>query len=286
MALAQSRKGSVRTARCACFVVCIALVLAAGCSKKEPSSTQQAAGQAAPVETSAPPIVVAMIDAHGGMASWRSAKTVYFECESRSPRDSVATTAHVMVDNRTRRAYLDFPETGQSMAWDGKRAWSMHWTRHTPPRFLALLNYYFLDLPWLTMDPGVKLTVAGTDTLWGDPTEFNVVNMTFMPGTGDTPRDTYRLYIDPASKQLKACAYTVTYRALLPDSVQSTPEHILVYEDYKKVDGMLMPSRYTIYSTDHQPLSTCSVDEWAFDKPFDESRMQMPDSAVVDESKP
>jgi hypothetical protein len=88
----------------------------------------------------------------------------------------------------------------------------MNWTQPYPPRFLALLNFYFLNLPWVTMDPGVKLAVADNDTLWDKSAEYSIVNMTFMPGTGDTPRDTYRLYIDSGSKRLKACAYTVTYR--------------------------------------------------------------------------
>jgi hypothetical protein len=261
------------------------LMIAAACGKKE-SAKQATSDRAVPVDASAPPIVVAMIDAHGGMATWRTAKTVSFEDRFASPGDTAGTESRVMVDQRTRRAYIDLPGSNQSIAWDGKRAWSMHWKQPSPPRFLALLNYYFLDLPWLTMDPGVKLAVAGTDTLWNDPTEYHIVKMTFMPGTGDTPGDTYRLYIDPASKRLKACAYTITYRALLPDSARSMPEHILVYEDYDKVDGMVVPSRYTIYSTDHRPLATCAIRGWALDKPFDERRMTMPDSAVVDESKP
>ena len=43
------------------------------------------------------------------------------------------------------------------LAWDGRRAWSENWNAPYPPRFMALLNYYFLNLPWLTSDPGVIL---------------------------------------------------------------------------------------------------------------------------------
>lgn len=261
-------------------------VISVSCSKKKSAQDEEVAEEAAPVDPSLPSVVIRMIDAHGGMAGWRTTSTVSFEDEFKSPGDSAATVSRVMVDQKTRRAYLDFPGTGQQIAWDGKRAWSVNWKQPYPPRFLALLNYYFLNLPWLTMDPGVKLAVAGEDSLWDDPTRYQVVKMTFMPGTGDTPRDTYRLYIDPESKRLKACAYKVTYRSLLPDSAESMPEHILVYEDYTKVDGMVLPSRYTIYATDRTPLATCEIRDWAFDRPFDEKKMAMPDSAVVDESKP
>ena len=260
------------------------VVITLGCSKKE--KAQETSEAAAPVEESAPPIVSAMIDAHGGMAGRRSAKTVSFDDEFTGAGDSTTTVSRVMVDQARRRAYIDFPGTGESIGWDGKQAWSMNWTQPVPPRFLALLNYYFVDLPWLTMDPGVKLASAGKDSLWDDATQYHVVKMTFMPGTGDTPRDTYRLYIDPTSRRLKACAYQVTYRALLPDSVDSMPEHILVYEDFMKADGMLIPSRYTIYSTNHTPLATCSIRDWTTGKDFDESRMTPPEGAVVDQSTP
>lgn len=262
------------------------LVIAAACAKKGPAEDTKSAGRAAPVDPEAPPIVVAMIDAHGGMAPWRSSKTVSFEDEFTSPAGGPSVVSRVVVDQVSRHAYIDIPATDEHMAWDGKRAWSLHWKQNTPPRFLGLLNYYFLDIPWLAMDPGVMLTPAGKDTLWSDPTQYSVVKMTFKPGTGDTPRDTYRLYIDPATKRLKACAYKVTYRALLPDSVDAMPEHILVYEDFTKANGLLVPTRYTIYSVDHTPLYVCSIRDWSFERPFDEKKLAMPDSAVVDESQP
>ena len=261
-----------------------ATLIALSCAK-EKEKTEETAEQATHVDPEAPPIVVAMIDAHGGMAAWRSAEAVSFEDEFGIP-GAPSAPSRVTVEQSRRRAYIDFPGTGQSIVWDGKRAWSTDWTNPTPPRFLALLNYYFVNLPWLTMDPGVKLADAGTDSLWSDPTPYRIVHMTFMPGTGDTPDDRYRLYIDPESKRLKACAYTVTYRALLPDSVASTPEHILVYDEWTRADGLLVPAHYTIYSTDQDTLYTCSIRDWSFQRPFDEGRMTMPDSAVVDETVP
>lgn len=265
--------------------ICAVTVIAYSCSGKKSEQNDERAEQAAPVDPDAPAIVVAMIEAHGGMAAWRSATSVSFEDEFMTP-DSAAVKSRVMVDQRKRRVYMDFPGTDQSMAWDGRRAWSMNWQQPYPPRFLALLNYYFTNLPWLTMDPGVRLAVAGKDSLWVDKTEYHVVKMSFAPGTGDTPRDTYRLYIDPASKRLRACAYTATYRALMPDSVGTMPENILVYDEFTKADGLLVPASYTIYSNLHQPLAMCRIRDWAFNRPFDEARMTTPDSAVIDESIP
>jgi len=261
----------------------VAIVVAA-CSKKK-AETDASTESAAPVEPSAPAVVIRMIDAHGGMATWRSAPTVSFETEYSAP-GGPSTVTRVVVEQKRRRAYIDFPDSNMSLAWDGKRAWSMNWKEPYPPRFLALLDYYFLCLPWLTLDPGVRLSAPEKGTLWDDPTEYSVVKMSFAPGTGDTPNDTYRLYIDPATARLKACAYTATYRAMLPDSVDAMPEHVVAFEEHMGVGGLTVPTRFAIYRTDHTPVATCVIRDWSFERPFDESRMSMPEGAVVDESTP
>jgi hypothetical protein len=266
-------------------IVLCALALAAGCSKKKSDAEEHAApAESGAGLTEVPSIVLDMIDAHGGMAPWRSAGTVSFEDEFSAPGGQ-STVSRVMVDQRTRRAYIDFPGTNMSIAWDGGKAWGVNWTSPTPPRFLALLNFYFINLPWLTMDPGVKLASEGTGTMGADSTEYAIVMMTFSPGTGDTPDDYYRLYIDPETKRLKACAYVVTYRALLPPGMESTPEHLLVYDAFETVNGLAVPTAYTIYENG-AVYANCAIRNWTFGAPFDEARMAMPDSAVVDTTSP
>jgi hypothetical protein len=155
----------------------------------------------------------------------------------------------------------------------------------TPVRFLAILNYYFIDLPWLTQDPGVILSEPGTGRLRDDPVEYVTVMMTFEPGTGDTPDDYYRLYIHPETKMLRACDYIVTYQALLDSSQTSTPEHCLVYDQMTHVESVKVPSHFVIYEGD-QVYAECSISGYSLAKAFDESRMTMPEGAVVDTSSP
>ena len=127
-----------------------------------------------------------MIEAHGGLEKWRSAPTVSFE-DTLQPPEGPPLSSRVSVEQESRRAYLDFPEMGARIAWDGEKAWSENWQGPFPPRFFALLSYYFLNLPWLAADPGVNLDEPGTGSLWDDPTEYITVRMTFEPGVGDTP---------------------------------------------------------------------------------------------------
>jgi len=261
-------------------ILFLCIMFATGCAKKETAAPKS--------ETAAllqgPQIVQDMVAAHGGIRAWRSAPTVAFEDQFDIPGQP-PQVSRVVVEQARRRAYIDLPEASSSMSWDGEKAWSTNWQSPLPPRFLALLNYYFVDLPWLTQDPGVKLGEPSTGKLVGDPTEYTTVMMTFMPGTGDTPDDYYRLYIDPTSKQLKGCAYVVTYKALLPEGVTSTPEHIVVYDEMATVSGLLVPTRYTIYEGD-AVYAKCTIRNWAFDRPFDEARMAMPQGATLDTSTP
>ncbi|MGH9856544.1 MAG: hypothetical protein ACRD4B_01750, partial [Acidobacteriota bacterium] len=195
-------------------------------------------------------------------------------------------TSQVTVEQGRRRAYLHYPETKSRMAWDGKKAWSENWKAPFPPRFAALLNYYFLNLPWLALDRGVNLGKPGKAKLWDDPTEYITVKMTFVPGIGDTPDDYYILYIDPKNHRLKACEYIATYASIQPPGAKATPPNILVYEAFTTVDGLVVPTRYSIYQKDHTRIGTCEIRNWSFKKPFDANRLTMPPGAVIDTSNP
>jgi hypothetical protein len=227
-----------------------------------------------------------MIRAHGGIDAWRSAPTVCFQ-DSFVPAGTPAGVAsQVTVEQTQRRAYLDYPAFDASAAWDGTKCWSTNWALPTPPRFLALLNYYFANLPWLTMDPGVNLAYEGRQTLFDDPTEYITVRMTFDPSVGDTPEDYYVLYVHPETYTLKATVYVVTYKSVLPPGMDRTPEHVLVYDSWTTVDGLKVPTQYTIFDERRSVYATCSLIKWSFREPFDTSRMTMPENAVIDESQP
>lgn len=229
-------------------------------------------------------VVAKMVEAHGGITKWRSAPTASFEDHFRPVGAPSASVSRVTVEQDSRRAYLDFPGANARIAWDGKQAWSENWQGPYPPRFLALLNYYFLNLPWLTMDPGVNLELLGTAKLWEYPVKYVTVKVTYDPGVGDTPDDYYILYVDPQSHLLKACEYVVTYASLLPSGVEATPPHILVYETFATVDGLVVPTRYSIFEKDHKLYAVCEIRDWSFQKPFDASRMIVSPNAVVDPS--
>ncbi|MCH9651647.1 MAG: hypothetical protein K0U98_25700 [Deltaproteobacteria bacterium] len=261
------------------FSICLALSFIFALSALVPSPLQ--AGSA-----SSEMIVDAMVEAHGGMTAWAEAPTVSWQDAFLPPGAPAPITAQITVEQGLRRAYADFPGTEMSFAWDGEKAWSQNWGLPFPPRFMALLNYHFLNLPWLAKDPGVHLGAPGVGKLKGDPTEYITVKITYGDGVGDTPKDYYILYIHPKTHQLKACSYIVTYRAILPEGMETSPQNTLIYDDFADVGGLLVPTQYTIYQADHSVYASATIQDWSFEKTFDEARMEMAEGAVVDTSQP
>ncbi len=242
------------------------------------------AGSAATGPEASLSLIAAMTEAHGGLERWQSAPTVGWVDVWSGPDGEPGPPSRILVEQGSRRALIQVGD-GIEMAWDGEKAWGRNWELPYPPRFYALLNYYFLNLPWVVHDPGVVLSEPGTARLPDDPVEYRTVRMTFEPGVGDTPDDYYVLYIDPTTNRLRANEYIVTYRSLLPEGVAHTPPHILIYDEYREVDGLLVPTRFTVYE-DEALYAACEISDWSFSKPFDAARLVMPEDAVVDESVP
>ena len=57
-----------------------------------------------------------------------------------------------------------------------------------------------------------------------------------------------------------------------------------VYEDYATVSGLTVPTLYTTYDPTGNVMGNHTVSDYSFTKKFDESRLQMPKGAVIDES--
>ena len=264
-------------------VVALAIGQLVGLASCSGSQEVAAAGPTAGRETRK--IVDSMIEAHGGMEAWSSAPTISFECRFLPAGGSSPIISREVIEQGSRHAYIDYPGTEMRLAWDGEGAWSSSWQGAYPPRFMALLNYYFLNLPWLTQDPGLILGDPETARLWDDPTEYVTIRMTFEPGVGDTPDDYYVLYVHPTTHRLKACRYIVTYAEILPEGAESTPEHILVYDEFDTVDGLAVPARCTIYELDRTLFASSEILDWSFSKPFDASRMVKSEGAVLDTSE-
>lgn len=235
-------------------------------------------------------VATVMIEAHGGLDAWRAKRTLSYRHTMVAPYapDDPWVSVEV-VDNSSRREYQEWPLDHARIAYDGEQVWSVNWKRANPPKFMVNMAYYFINLPWLTRDDGVNIGELGQGKLPGEEKTYVTVMMTFDPGVGETPEDYYKLFVDPDTGLLKGVEYIVTYGAMLDLMKLPADQTYLgpltkVYTSYEEIDGLKVPATYRTFAPNGQVYGEHKVENFAFDGPFDESMLQMPEGAVVDHS--
>jgi hypothetical protein len=236
--------------------------------------------------------ILRAIEAHGGLEAWYRAPTSSYTWEYANKEVDVRFKSFLVVDNRTRRAHHDLLTTGSyddaqpvdaRFAWDGERAWIAPDSIEQPnPRFWALSGFYFQQIPFVFADPGLNYEALPDDTIDGTP--HDMVQVTFEPGTGDSPGDTYTLYLDKDSGQVDAIRYTVSFgRDVEPGA--DLPETFFDYEDYVTVDGLTVPTRFEgySYSDEDGPGETlrneANADSISYRRSFEPSKLDPPENA-------
>ncbi|MDH3217324.1 MAG: hypothetical protein OEN01_13730 [Candidatus Krumholzibacteria bacterium] len=235
-------------------------------------------------------IVEKMINAHGGMDRWRSAPTISYEhamIDPSAPDDPWVTIE--VTEQGSRRCYQTWPRDEAKLGFDGENTWTVGWMRGNPPKMMAGISYFFLNLPWITQDDGVILEKVGTGKLPKQTKDYNIVKMTYDPGTGVSPHEYYLLHIDPDTHLLKGVEYTVTWAALLdafemPPDVEYLGPSIKVYNEYADVAGLKITTDYTTFGKDGNVYGLHTVKDLSVSKPFEESRVKVPEGAKIDKS--
>ena len=242
-------------------------------------------------------IVERMLDAHGGFDTWKSKDTVAFHSHLKvhfGNDNWVPFWEEATVEIPTRRVYAVLPNpdgTSGRIAFDGSQAWSAGELRgiaRAPARFTAWRNFYLFHLPWMTQDPGVRLAAPTTEKLALLDQNMHAIRMTFESGVGDTPKDFYVLYIDPETYQLRAAEYVMTYASMMQGGAEASPASIFVWEETATVEGLLVPTRYSVYWSADGSLAVKDgeISEWSFGSPFDPKLLEIPPDGVADTSQP
>ena len=236
--------------------------------------------------------VLAMVEAHGDLERWRSARTVSFTRRTVFAANPDAPwLLQETIEQGSRRLYQHWPLDDVQLASDGETVWTVGWRLPFPPRFVAQIGFYFLNLPWITQDDGVILGEVGQGTPPGSETAHLTVPMSFAEGIGDTPLDRYVLFIDPETSRLAAVEYHVSYGAMLdaaflPPAIRTMGPFVHVNEEFARVDGFVVPVAYSVYSGTGARSMTGEVSNWSFTKGFDATRLEPPADAVIDTSNP
>ena len=231
-----------------------------------------------------------MIAAHGGMARWLAAPTISFQRKATfSANPERPWILSETIEQGRRRLYQVWPESDTLLASDGTEVWTVNWQVPFPPRFVAQIGFYFLNMPWITQDAGIVLEESGRGPHPASSAEYIKVAMSFESGTGETPGDRYVLYIEPDSHLLRAIEYHVTYGALLdgaflPPSPKSIGPFYHVNQEFETVEGLTVPVQYSVHGKTGSRSITGVVQSWSFRKTFDETMMSRPPDATLDTS--
>jgi hypothetical protein len=237
-------------------------------------------------------VIERMVEAHGGMAAWRQAPTLAYDVVFFNPYAAAGENPwwiyREVVEQRTRRAYHAWPVEGARLGYDGARVWTTDWAVDNMPEFMVHFFYYFVNLPWLSQDGGIRLGPVERVRLPGIPTDLLAVPWTFdsAPTVGKTARDSYRLFIEPESHLLRGYEYSIAYPPMiqamgLPAGGVMGPL-LRIHDAFTEVGGLRFPSRFRTLSPDgkttygHHIVTNYSVTE-----PFDESRLAPPAGAIV-----
>ncbi len=213
-------------------------------------------------------VVKRAVKAHGGVDRWRSFDTVTFRYHEnwsklfapfspwpQNPVDAKMKlwlhtgAAGIWFDRhansiflyRDRQLLAEYSAGGQPPALDWKGEFAL-------PR-----THYITLLPFKFLDGGARIEYLGADS------RYNKVLVTFPPGVGDTSEDRYWAFFDRETGRLQRVILTVT--AYGPFAVGD-----LRYEDYVKVEGLLMPGRIrAMLNGPGLPLHVGEYSEWDFE---------------------
>ena len=189
------------------------------------------------------------IEAHGGLEAWLGSGPLQFRF-AYQPAGRPAIDTFQVVDPWSARARQQVaPQRTAEFGWDGQRAWVQPPDAKLPtnPRFWSLTPYYFVGMPFVLGDPGVRFEQLA-DASFEDES-FDIVKATFEPGTGDAPGDHYVLYLDKESGRLRAVRYVVSYPGFYPDGGHGA-EKLMSYDGELAVGDIIIAASHRTFTFD------------------------------------
>ncbi|MEL6720610.1 MAG: DUF6503 family protein, partial [Bacteroidota bacterium] len=153
-----------------------------------------------------PEVLLAGLEAHGGIDRWQEMQTLEYDLM----KDSI--TEHQLIDLKSRKVLLSTNPATYTLGFDGQEVWVSPEKAAFPgnsARFYHNLYFYFYAMPFIASDPGINYEVMKNDSLNGEL--YDAVKISYNAGVGDAPDDEYILYFDKESHQMEWLLYTVTY---------------------------------------------------------------------------
>lgn len=182
-----------------------------------------------------------VFEKHGGIATWRKAKTLSF---------NIGEEAHTS-DLQSRKIVINSPN--YSLGFDGKEIWldQVDSTAFKGNKdFYYNLYFYFYAMPFVLADDGI--IYEKTADLIFENTNYPGYKISFKANIGTSSDDTYKVYFNSETHQMEWLAYTVTFKAKEPNN----DYHIIKYNKWENVNGLILPYEITWYKMNEKGMPT------------------------------
>jgi len=244
-------------------------------------STPQTETEKAPSYDHLPEILLAGLEAHGGINKWQNMQTLEYDLT----KDSMIE--HQLIDLQSRKVLLSTNPDTYTIGFDGKEVWVSPNKAAYPgnsARFAHNLYFYFYAMPFIAADPGINYEELPNDSLNGEV--YDAVKISYNAGVGDAPDDEYILYFNQETHQMEWLLYTVTYFT----GEKGTRYSAINYSEWQSLNGLLLPEVLTGYKFEKDTIGEKRYDRifknvTISPTPADQSIFEMPTQAEIDSLK-
>ncbi len=252
-----------------------AAVLLNGCAPPNSETTTAVTSASADLSEGLPPVFAQALEAHGGLVRWQAQQRLEYDVHRKG-----TLLDHQLIALRPRKVLLT--SDTYTIGYDGTHHWVSPDTSafEGDVRFYHNLQFYFMALPFLFADPGIRYDPLEPRII-RDKT-YDGVRISFEPDVGDASDDEYLAYFDPDTHHLTWLLYTVTYFSGTPNEKYSARW----YQAWHEVNGLLLPERVISYRWEGDTLGEVrDTTEYRNVKlseiPPDESMFLMPTEAMA-----
>ena len=221
------------------FTVSIIVLFFSSCTPETQSvdESQESEEVAVVAPPNYPNLLIQAFNAHGGLEQWQSMSTLDFAIDKDGQPEQ-----HI-VDLKSRKVIIEYGDQYR-IGFNGKDVWvapNKAAFGKGSARFYHNLRFYFVAMPFIVSDPGIKYEVLPQKNINGK--NYDALSIKYNEGVGDAPDDEYILHFDPETHQMEWLLYTVTYYSGKPE----TKYNALHYNEWQEVDGLLLPQKMVGY---------------------------------------
>jgi hypothetical protein len=191
------------------------------------------------------------IEKYGGLENWYSNGPIYFRFNYKNLKSGGPDTYQTVDTWSAKARHQLVSDTTTAYGWDGEKAWKYPYNASVKenPRFWSLTPFYFVGMPFVIADEGIKLQDEGEITFEGNT--YHQIRVNFADDLGDAPDDFYVLYIDTTTFRIGGLRYIVSYPGFYEKGTHG-PEKHMTYYGKQTIDGIQLPQSIKTYAWDGQ----------------------------------